>query len=145
MAGIYLIRHAEPVSPYTWSGSDATRPLSATGRKQAESMGQLLKSSGATELRSAPHRRCLETAELIGKVLGLTPVIDESLHIARRFELPRLSGVAIWVAHSNNIPGALERAGIACHACDHASAWHIELDDAGQVTQARYFEPDLDA
>lgn len=145
MASIYLIRHAEPVSPYTWSGSDAARPLSATGRRQAESMGRLLKSSGATVLRSAPHRRCVETAELIGKILGLTPVVDESLHIARRFELPRLAGVAIWVAHSNNIPGALERAGIDCHACGHASAWHIELDDDSHVMQARYFEPDLDA
>ncbi|MBX3458330.1 MAG: histidine phosphatase family protein [Planctomycetes bacterium] len=141
MPTLYLIRHAEPQSPYIWNGADSTRPLSEAGRKQAQRMGQLLAKSGATELRSAPHRRCVETAELIGQLLGLKPVIDESLHIARRFDLPQMEGTAIWVAHSNNIPGALERAGIDCHACDHAGAWRVDFDDEGGISGASYLQP----
>lgn len=141
MPTLYLIRHAEPQSPYNWNGPDSTRPLSEAGRKQAQRMGQLLANSGATQLRTAPHRRCVETAELIGKALGLQPVIDENLHIARRFDLPRLEGTAIWVAHSNNIPGALERAGIDCQACDHASAWRVDFLDDGGISEAGYTRP----
>jgi hypothetical protein len=139
MPTLFLIRHADPESP--WRGRDSDRPLSDEGRGQARQAGLSLRGCGATELRSAPHRRCVETAELIGRELGLTPIVDPQLHISRRFDLACPAGVAIWVAHSNNIPGALHRAGFECHVCGLASIWRVDFDDSGSPAQTTYKEP----
>ncbi|MBZ0135828.1 MAG: histidine phosphatase family protein [Planctomycetes bacterium] len=141
MALIYLIRHAEAQS--YWSGGDASRPLSARGRKQADWMARHLQGLRADELRCAPHRRCVETAEIIGAALGMQPEIDDRLHIARHFEVEPAAGTSIWVAHSNNIPDALYALGVPGNRCAHASAWKLELDDANRLTTAEYIEPDL--
>ncbi len=93
------------------------------------------------ELRCAPHQRCRETAALIGAELGLDPIEDERLHISRRFDLPEVDRCLVWVAHSNNIPGALERAGVSCHDCGHASIWMVEFDQDGLIVRADYREP----
>jgi hypothetical protein len=137
---IFLIRHAEPVS--SWGDSDSTRPLSERGRQQAQATARMLSGLAVTELRCAPHRRCVETAEIIGEQIGLTPQPDDALHISRSFDLPEVQGIMVWVAHSNNIPGALFRAGVQATRCGMASAWQVETDDTGKVTKATYFEPD---
>jgi hypothetical protein len=138
MPTIYLIRHAEPEP---WGDSDATRPLSPRGRKQAAWMGKHLAGETVTELRTAPHLRCVQTAEAIAEALDLTPIVDDALHIARDFSVPRLEGTHVWVAHSNNIPGAMVDLGLICKACGHASAWRIDFADSGEVTGATYIEP----
>lgn len=136
---LYLIRHAEPLSHHRWQGDDETRPLSEHGRRQAAQVGAMLAESGATELLSAPHRRCVETAERIGEVLGLSVQIDRRLHIAKSFNLTEADYTRLWVAHSNNIPGALIRAGIPCHACGHASVWRVSFGPG--EARADYVEP----
>jgi hypothetical protein len=137
---IFLVRHAEP--DYGWSGDDSTRPLSERGRRQAHATARLLSGHVVTELRSAPHRRCMETAAIIGAELGLEPAPEQALHIARAFDLPKVHGVMVWVAHSNNIPGALFGAGVQATRCGMASAWQVETDEAGNVLSATYHEPD---
>jgi phosphohistidine phosphatase SixA len=138
---IYLIRHAEPVEH--WHHDDASRPLSELGRRQAAWMGQHLHNAGITELLTAPHARCRETAEVIGQAIGLSPVVERALHISRAFGVNNVAGSAVWVAHSNNIPGALRVLAVPCYACGHASAWRVELDDAGNVTTYAYLEPEV--
>jgi 8-oxo-dGTP diphosphatase len=138
---IFLVRHAEPVSHAAWNGDDSSRPLSERGRRQAIDAGRYLKRFEINELRCAPHERCRETAALIGVELGLDPLVDDRLHIARRFDLPDVTGRVVWVAHSNNIPGALARAGVSCHVCGHASVWTADLDLDGMVVRADYYEP----
>lgn len=138
MPTIYLIRHAEPANV---GNSDAERPLTPRGRKQAAWMGQFLREKGVRQLRTAPHLRCRETAELIGTALGLTPQADPGLHIAQSFEVGAPAETSAWVAHSNNIPDAVEALGARCYACGHASAWALELDDAGVLLRATYIEP----
>jgi broad specificity phosphatase PhoE len=141
MPTVYLIRHAEPVSD--WDGDDDSRPLSDTGRQQARWMGEHLRNAAITELLTAPHARCRETAETIGQVLGLRPKVERALHIARTFAVNRVEGRPVWVAHSNNIPDALRALDIPCFACGHASAWKVELDDAGSVVSYEYIEPEV--
>jgi phosphohistidine phosphatase SixA len=138
---IFLVRHAEPVSYAVWQGDDPSRPLSDLGRRQASDAGRYLKRFEIYELRCATHERCRETAALIGVELGLEPILDDRLHIARRFDLPDVAGRVVWVAHSNNIPGALARAGVSGHACGHASVWSVEVDLDGRVVRADYYEP----
>jgi broad specificity phosphatase PhoE len=143
MGTLYLIRHAEPVPPWDWDGSDATRPLSKRGIKQAQWMGRHLATLGVTELRSAPHERCRQTAAAIGKALGLEPLIDETLHIARSFTVQNAEGVKVWVAHSNNIPGAILALGVPGYRCAHASAWQLEFDETGKLERFSYIEPEV--
>ena len=141
MAKIYLIRHAE--ADYDWNGPDGNRPLSARGVRQARWMADYLKSQPIDELRCAPHRRCRQTAEEIGNACGLEPIQDEGLHIARSFRVAKPTGTAVWVSHSNNIPGAVAALGVPCHTCGHASAWVLEFDDSGQVVRYEYIEPEV--
>ena len=143
MGTLYLIRHAEPVPPYDWDGGDAARPLSKRGLKQAQWMGAHLAKLPVTDLRTAPHQRCRQTAAAIGEVLGLEPVIDEKLHIARSFGVPEVKGVMVWVAHSNNIPGALHGLGVPGYRCGHASAWRLVFDDSGKLESYSYVEPEV--
>jgi phosphohistidine phosphatase SixA len=147
MPTVYLIRHAE-AEPW-WNGGDASRPLSERGRRQAAWMADHLRNTPVDILRCAPHRRCVETAEIIGRALGLQPHVDESLHIARSFHVRGLEGTSVWVAHSNNIPDAVaelgapgRETGLPSHRCGHASAWKLVLDHGGQLIGAEYTEPD---
>jgi len=101
----------------------------------------MLQDFNVAELRTAPHARCRETAEIIGRAVGTEPQVDESLHIARAFRIQAVSGVEVWVAHSNNIPDALNQAGVKGWRCGMASAWRVDFDDAGNVVAATYFDP----
>ncbi|MCB9894739.1 MAG: histidine phosphatase family protein [Planctomycetes bacterium] len=141
MATIYLIRHAE--ADYEWHGPDSGRPLSARGVKQARWMARRLAGIKPSELRTAPHQRCRQTAAELGQVLGIKPEVDDRLHIARSFRVTIPPDVAVWVSHSNNIPGALEALGVPCNACGHASAWVVKFDDAGEVASYDYIEPEV--
>lgn len=142
MPTVYLIRHAEPVSPATFDGSDMDRPLSDRGRKQAQWMAKHLNASRAIEVRTSPYARCRETAEIIAQPMGLKAETDDQLHIAAVFMPEAGHGPRIYVAHSNNIPVALAEIGVECHACAHASCWKVELDAKGKVLSAEYIRPD---
>lgn len=134
----YLIRHAEPVPPHLHAGPDTTRPLSDRGRRQAVWLGARLAGSGAAIVLTSPYLRCRETAEIIAEVLDLSARDDASLHMARAFTLQARHKVAIYVAHSNNIPVALAGLHVDCHACGHASCWTVRLDDNGRVSSSNY-------
>jgi len=143
MPTIYLIRHAEPVSPALYSGSDLDRPLSERGRKQAQWMARHLNACGATKVFTSPYARCQQTAEIIAKAIGLKPELRQELHIAHSFRAEGANDPQIYVAHSNNIPVALDALGIDCHACGHASCWTVMLDGQGKVVSAEYLRPDV--
>jgi phosphohistidine phosphatase len=78
---LHFLRHAHAGDPAKWSGPDDLRPLSAKGRRQAESLGRHLDGLGMSFdlLVSSPHVRARQTAELVGERLGLPVVIDERL------------------------------------------------------------------
>ena len=81
MSTLYLLRHAHAGDPERWTGDDAVRPLSDKGRRQAERVGRLL--AGADEapdlLVTSPKVRAAETAEIVGKALGVDVVVDRRL------------------------------------------------------------------
>lgn len=143
MTGAFLIRHAEPVSPAAYGGTDRDRPLSPRGLRQAAWIAHELAGCGAVEVRTSPYRRCSQTAEVIAAALNLPLVVDDSLHIASGFRIAPGRSV-IYVAHSNNIPVAMMHAGADCHACGHASCWRLELDARGRSVQAEYVETRVD-
>jgi phosphohistidine phosphatase len=78
---LHFLRHAHAGDPAKWAGPDDLRPLSAKGRRQAESLGRHLDGLGLSFdlLVSSPLVRARQTAELVGERLGLRVVVDERL------------------------------------------------------------------
>ncbi|MBL8925479.1 MAG: NUDIX hydrolase [Pseudonocardia sp.] len=75
---LLMVRHARAGSRDRWDGPDRLRPLSKTGRKQAQAIARLLPSYGPDCISSAPLVRCRDTVAPLADVLGL-PIADEPL------------------------------------------------------------------
>ena len=75
---LYFVRHGEIESNIRkvyagWS----EEPLTEKGIQQAEMAGEVLKEKGIDALYCSPLRRAVQTAEIIGEAVGLTPVSDD--------------------------------------------------------------------
>ena len=78
---IFLIRHGE--TEFNRLGIFRGRfevDLNDRGRNQAEEIGQALKSQGLEVLYAGPLRRALETAEIVGRTIGVKHVVDEAFN-----------------------------------------------------------------
>ncbi|HVP57493.1 MAG TPA: histidine phosphatase family protein [bacterium] len=78
---IYLIRHGE--TEFNRMGIFRGRfevDLNERGRKQAGEIAQALEAQGLEILYSGPLRRARETAEIIGRALGIKHVVDEAFN-----------------------------------------------------------------
>lgn len=78
---LHLLRHADAGDPETWQGDDSARPLSEKGVRQSESLGRHLARVGfeTDAILSSPKLRALQTAEIVGKALGVKPTVDDRL------------------------------------------------------------------
>ena len=78
---LYLLRHAHAGDPLGWAGPDDGRPLSAKGEKQAERLGAFLAGIGFTPgtIITSPKLRAAQTAEIVGRQLGVQVTVDERL------------------------------------------------------------------
>ncbi len=93
MQKLIIIRHAEsewnPVGRYQGL---LDPDLTERGRKQAELLGRELKKHSLDVLYTSPLKRTLETARIIGKHLGLEPVVDDRI---REIDHGRWSGLLV--------------------------------------------------
>jgi phosphohistidine phosphatase len=78
---LYLLRHADAGDPAEWSGTDASRPLSPKGERQAERLGGFLAAVGfaADAFVTSPKLRAARTAEIVASAVGLDVRLDERL------------------------------------------------------------------
>lgn len=81
MAHLLLIRHGESIANlegrFTWG---AHEPLTAAGREQAGARAEAIRACySPSALYSSPFQRALETAEQMGRVLGLRPTVVDDL------------------------------------------------------------------
>jgi probable phosphoglycerate mutase len=85
-----LIRHAESTwnAAGRWQGH-ADLPLSAQGRTQAEALGSELADHGIDVLLASDLERAVRTAVILGKALGLEPILDARL---RELDIGRWAG-----------------------------------------------------
>jgi len=60
---IYVVRHAKAGDRGEWEGDDRLRPLTKSGRRQAEELAALLKKEPIDAILSSPYVRCLQTLE----------------------------------------------------------------------------------
>ena len=78
---ILLIRHADAGDSAAWVGSDAERPLSKKGRKQAKRLGTLLERLNVRPdvVLTSPRVRAADTAALVGRRIGREPKVEPRL------------------------------------------------------------------
>jgi phosphohistidine phosphatase len=78
---LHLLRHADAGDPEKWQGDDSARPLSEKGVGQAERLGRHLKSVEfePDAIISSPKARALQTAEIVGRALGVSATVDDRL------------------------------------------------------------------
>jgi phosphohistidine phosphatase len=78
---LHLLRHADAGDPEKWQGDDAARPLSEKGMRQAERLGEHLARVGfePDAILSSPMVRALQTAEIVGRALGVSVTADDRL------------------------------------------------------------------
>jgi phosphohistidine phosphatase len=78
---LHLLRHADAGDPGRWDGPDAARPLSDKGVGQAERLGRLLAAAGfeTDAIISSPKIRAVQTAEALGRALGVEVRLDDRL------------------------------------------------------------------
>lgn len=77
---VYIVRHgkAEREAP---TGLDRDRVLRPKGRRQSEFLGEQLRSMALppTAVLTSPYARTVETADIIARVIGVTPLTDDRL------------------------------------------------------------------
>jgi phosphohistidine phosphatase len=78
---LHLLRHADAGDPEKWQGDDAARPLSEKGVRQAERLGRHLAKVGfePDAILSSPKARAQQTAEIVGRALGVSATVDDRL------------------------------------------------------------------
>jgi phosphohistidine phosphatase len=83
---IYLMRHAEAVSPNDWTGPDKTRPLSESGISALKAALQHMRRQrlSADALLTSPYRRANQTADMVA----------EELHVLQTLQRPELAAGA---------------------------------------------------
>jgi broad specificity phosphatase PhoE len=86
MKHVYFIRHGQTIANRKSIHQGPDEPLSLDGRRQAERVGLFMKGRDIDTLVCSTYVRARETAELIGKELGLPYTIHESV---REFGRPK--------------------------------------------------------
>ena len=76
---LLLVRHTDAGDRAAWTGDDADRPLSATGREQAEALARLHRDIDLERLISSPARRCVDTLRPLAAVRGLMVETDDAM------------------------------------------------------------------
>src|SRR3984893_18795881 len=60
---IYVVRHAKAGDRAEWEGDDRLRPLTESGRRQADELAAWLKKEAIDAILSSRYVRCLQTVE----------------------------------------------------------------------------------
>ena len=77
---LYVVRHVKAGSRTSWDGDDdRQRPVSKSGRRQADAIAARLAPEGVSQLVSSPYARCVQSLEPLAAILGLSVLEDERL------------------------------------------------------------------
>ncbi len=114
MKELFLVRHGEPEHHVKgWTGGWTNTSLTELGQKQAQLTGHQLKdliNDCPVGLYSSDLDRATQTAQIIGSILAVNPIIDEALRDlnwgiakdmpldeARKLELEKTEPLVDWV------------------------------------------------
>jgi 8-oxo-dGTP pyrophosphatase MutT (NUDIX family)/phosphohistidine phosphatase SixA len=68
---VFLVRHAKAGNRDKWEAPDELRPLTGSGRRQAQAIAAELDRTGLAALVSSPYVRCVETLDPLAEATGL--------------------------------------------------------------------------
>lgn len=106
LARLFLVRHGEVLNPdHICYGDLPGFRLSRNGIRQARAAADHLARVGADRIICSPLRRARETARVIGRRLGLTPLVDERL---TEWRLGTRWAGNVWEQLPTVFPGELE-------------------------------------
>jgi 8-oxo-dGTP diphosphatase len=150
-APVYLVRHAKAGDRSAWTEDDRLRPLSKTGRRQAEALVRTFHGLRIDRVLTSPYVRCEQTVRPLALDRGLPLEPLEALAEGAPLEgllrlFDDLDGQAVVVCgHGDLIPAAVERdraRGVPTDegATKKGSTWVLERA-GGAVVRARYLPP----
>jgi broad specificity phosphatase PhoE len=147
----YLVRHGDAGNKREWNGFDHARPLSRTGRFEADALVDLLAAQPIDRILSSPALRCRQTVEPLAVKRGMpvepNPLLAVDADPDRAVEL-LLAGDddVVWCTHGELIRPLIARlrdrgAPIGeTAAWPKGSVWVLETaDDA--IIRATYLPP----
>lgn len=148
----YVVRHAKAGDRAEWSGDDRMRPLTKSGRRQAEALAGMLDREPIDMILSSGYLRCVQTVEPLGtrRELPVEPVkeLEEGaggeslLRLMLRFRGRNV----VFCTHGDVVEELLERliaAGVLQRAratMEKGSTWVVEEKD-GEIASAKYLPP----
>jgi phosphohistidine phosphatase SixA len=149
---LYLVRHAKAGSRHDFAGNDRLRPLSSSGRRQADALAVLLAKAGVQTLISSPYLRCVQTLQPTADAVGSTIETDEALAEGHSFVgvlelMAALPDGSAMCSHGDVIPEtitALERRGcefLSAPEWRKASVWVLDRDTEGEIVSATAWPP----
>ena len=97
---VLMARHGETSAPDRFHGAESDVGLSAAGARQAELLGEYLRTNGATAVYSSTMRRAVDTALPIARACDVVPVPIASLHERRIGALSGLSREDGWAVYA---------------------------------------------
>ena len=152
---LYLIRHAKAGHRQRWEGPDHVRPLTRSGRRQAEALVEQFRDAPFTRLVSSPYVRCRQTLEPLSRERGL-PVedageLEEGVGANETFRLISALGAddggpVALSTHGDIMENVLDRLatrGVKLDgpvAFEKGCTWVLDVA-GGEVTGARYVPP----
>ena len=75
----YVVRHAKAGDRAEWEDDDRLRPLTKSGRKQAEALVKVLKNVPIDKILSSPYMRCVQSLEPLATARKLPLETTEEL------------------------------------------------------------------
>src|SRR5678816_1401571 len=114
---LFLVRHGKAGNREKWDGPDQLRPLSSSGREQAESIARRVGEFPVTRVLSSPFLRCVQTVQPLAVKVGVRVEQLEALGEGEPFEpvidlLTELPDYSVLCSHGDILPdtiAALER------------------------------------
>ncbi len=146
---IYVVRHAKAGDRADWKSDDRLRPLTKSGRRQAEELAAWLKKEPIDAILSSPYVRCLQTVEPLAEQRKL-PVVprkdleegsggESILRLAQEFKGRNV----VLCTHGDLVEELLEQLiaeGLVSRArvqLEKGSTWILE-EKNGRITGATY-------
>ncbi|MFB9613360.1 NUDIX hydrolase [Kutzneria kofuensis] len=116
LSTLLLVRHAKAGKRDEWDGDDDLRPLSPSGRRQAEALARVLPLFGADRAFAAPRTRCVDTVAGLGLEIRSEPLLSEegywvspSAGVARLLDIVAAGGTPVVSSQGGVIPDVVAR------------------------------------
>lgn len=146
---VYLVRHAKAGDRDEWTGDDRLRPLTKSGRRQADGLAEMLRDEPIDAILSSAYVRCVQTVEPLATERKLPVETTKDLAEGAGGEslvrlVERNAGRNIVLCtHGDLVEELLERLigqGLVSRGranMEKGSTWVLE-EKNGRITGARY-------